>query len=74
MSAVYQIEYLKQAESKVANKCAFACVKDWAQDDFSQNEQLCLTNCQDKLMTFYEAFYTQTSVLMKKAAQSKLNQ
>lgn len=58
LKAVFQIEYLKQAEGKAQIKCATNCLKEMTTDDISTQEKACLTACQDKVMTFYESFYS----------------
>ena len=58
MSAIFQIEYIKQAEGKTQVKCATTCLKEMTTDDLSQQEKECLSACQNKLLTFYESFYS----------------
>ena len=58
LNAVFQIEYLKQAEGKAQSKCAMTCLKEMTTDDLSLKEKASLSACQNKLMTFYESFYS----------------
>ena len=67
LSAVFQIEYIKQAEGRTQTKCTMNCLKEMTTDDLSQQDKACLSACQNKLLTFYESFYSQTSVLVRKS-------
>mmetsp|Transcript_88084 Transcript_88084/g.121493 ORF Transcript_88084/g.121493 Transcript_88084/m.121493 type:complete len:80 (+) Transcript_88084:148-387(+) len=67
---MYQIEYLKQAETRSYQTCIKACINDDNLDVeyLNDNEEKCLSSCLTKSMTHFESFYSQTFILNTQGA------
>ena len=61
--AALQLEYMKKVEAKTYERCANACLMDMSAEDLKRDEKVCLNNCTDKMMAYYEQFYSQISVM-----------